>query len=234
MPISAGAIPSSTERTFCGTITPAAKTAIDDLADARVFAKELETGGVDAELAEWNIGRAQRRVETIVADDQKSARRSKIRDGFRIAKLTDDRERSNLIVRGGLVRRIWTDGGLAKGMGDRGRQSEFHIDVDGADAAQILVQFEDRLFASAVVFGRLITVLTRNVRGVVGWACMEPWDDPQGQLDSSIDAITKLQLGELAADQVDDLAVKLRGKKHVNPTLGALSSYLLRLLGRCR
>lgn len=38
--------------------------------------------------------------------------------------------------------------------------------------------------------------------------------------------IADLQAGNISADQVDDIAVKLREAKHINPTLGAIASYL--------
>lgn len=204
----------------------AAKTAFDDLAEAEVLARKIERRGDDTGLAEWNVGRAKRRVEAFVADSQKDRRRREIRRSFGGIDPHFAYSNFNLIVIGGEIRRIWAN--RARHVGDRkgGQQSAFQLQIHPEGDAQIIIEFEDGIFASAVMYSNLVTVLTRDAHGVVGWACMPPWSEPADQLEPSIDAITKLQLGELTANQVDDLAVKLRGMKHVNPTLGALSSYL--------
>lgn len=133
-------------------------------------------------------------------------------------------EGTNLVVLGQTPKRIWATA-FVRHNGSLGRPSEYRIDVEDA-AVQVLVEFHDGMVASAVVYRELITVLSRDKRGVIGWTCVNRWMEAQPQIENSIDVIARLQLGRLPADQVDRMAAGLREMKHVNPVVGAISSYL--------
>lgn len=131
----------------------------------------------------------------------------------------------NLVVLGQIPRRVWTvSRTLSRGKADR--PGEYKVDVRYRSPAQVIVEFDDEVFASAIVYDGLVTVLSRDDRGVIGWACASRWDYAQPQIDLSLDVIADLHVGNLSADQVDDLAVRLREMKHLNPIFGAVSSYL--------
>lgn len=153
-----------------------------------------------------------------------NSRRQEVRSSFR---LNDHpwQGNVNLVVLGERPRRVWAR--VPPRMSrELARSSEHRVKVDDGHAAQVLVEFDDGVFASAVVYADLVTVLSRNEAGVIGWACASKWSPTQPQIDLSLDTIADLHLGNLTADQVDEFAVKLREMKHLNPIFGAVSSYL--------
>lgn len=131
----------------------------------------------------------------------------------------------NLAIRGAVPKKIWSASPVEKK----------RIDIDGAAylvrgtadcAIQILVEFEDGVFASAVVYENLITLISRDENGEINWTCTSEFHGFRRGLRTSINVISDLQAGNLSADKVDDIAAKLREEKHINPTLGAITSYL--------
>lgn len=132
---------------------------------------------------------------------------------------------TNLVVLGQTPKRIWAATSVRRNAGP-GRPSEYRVSTKQAAAIQVLIEFHDGVVASAVVYDALITVLSRDKQGVIGWTCVNQWMEVQPQIESSVEVIANLQLGNLPADKVDSIASELREMKHVNPTLGAISSYL--------
>ncbi|HHM9318370.1 TPA: caspase family protein [Pseudomonas aeruginosa] len=131
----------------------------------------------------------------------------------------------NLTIRGAVPKKIWSTSPVEKCL----------IDADGATyrvrgtadgAIQILVEFDDGVFASAVVYENLITLISRDEKGGINWTCISEFPKSERGLRTSINVIADLQAGNLSADQVDDIAAKLREAKHIDPTLGAIASYL--------
>lgn len=131
---------------------------------------------------------------------------------------------ANLVVRGPVPKRIWSTSPV-----DR-----CSIDYDGAtyrvltetyQAIQLLVEYEDGVFVSAVVYEHLFTLISRGDTGDINWTCVSEMA-PFRNLRGAVDAIANLQKGNLSADQVDGIAARLREGKHANPTLGAIASYL--------
>ncbi|WP_176042997.1 caspase family protein [Burkholderia stabilis] len=133
--------------------------------------------------------------------------------------------RLNVAIRGAVPKKIWSTSPVEESL----------IDADGAvyrvrgaadGAIQILVEFDDGVFASAVVYENLITLISRDEKGEINWTCVSKRVEFKRRLNTSINVIKDLQAGNLSADQVDDIAAKLREAKHINPTLGAIASYL--------
>lgn len=147
-----------------------------------------------------------------------------VRDNFAVGRAFL-RDGTNLVVLGEMPKRIWAPVLSGQGHG-AGRLSQYRVDMEGAAAVQVLVEFRDGVVGSAVVYRELITVLSRDGRGVIGWTCVNKWMDVQPQIGNSINVIANLQLGNLPADQVDQMAAGLREMKHVNPVVGAIASYL--------
>ncbi|MCW8060181.1 caspase family protein [Agrobacterium tumefaciens] len=135
------------------------------------------------------------------------------------------RDGTNLVILGRTAKRIWATASVRQNAGPD-RPSEYRVSTEGVTAVQILIEFHDGVVASAVIYDALITVLSRDKRGVIGWTCVSQWMEVQPQIENSIEVIASLQLGNLPADKVDGIAAELREMKHVNPTLGAISSYL--------
>lgn len=176
-------------------------------------------------ILEWAEKFPEDVVGLSTADSRKAQNRQRyVRESFSVGKdyLTDG---TNLVVLGQTPKRIWAPAFVRRNGGPK-RTSEYRVDVGSAAALQVLIEFGDGVVASAVVYERLITVLSRDKHGVIGWTCVNRWMEVQPQLESSIEVIANLQLGNLPADQVDGIASELREMKHVNPTLGAVSSYL--------
>lgn len=134
-------------------------------------------------------------------------------------------QHSNLAIRGAVPKKIWSTSPVERSLIDAdGAAYRVRCAADGA--IQILVEFDDGVFASAVVYENLITLVSRDEKGEINWTCVSEWAEFRRNLNTSINVIKDLQAGSLSADQVDDIAAKLREIKHVNPTLGAIASYL--------
>lgn len=178
----------------------------------------------DPNQDERNVSRTMHVNVLIKSTPETERKLHYVRDSFNIGRPFFRDHDTNLAVLGRTPKRIWT-AASARRTGDPGRPSEYCIRVvDGA--VQVLVEFQDGVCASAIVYEDLITVLSCDERGVIGWACVNRWMEAQPQLENSIDVIAKLQLGSLSADQVDKIAAGLREMKHINPVAGAISSYL--------
>jgi hypothetical protein len=178
----------------------------------------------DELVAEWKIKLPNDLMNFPMAKSGEAERQQRyVRASFDMGKHFLD-QGTNLVVLGQTPSRIWATA-TAQRKGRPGRPSEYRINLEDS-AAQILIEFQDGVIASAVVYKKLITVLSRDKRGVIGWTCVNRWMEVQPQIESSIDIIADLQLGNLPADQVDRIAAGLRRMKHVNPVVGAISSYL--------
>lgn len=131
----------------------------------------------------------------------------------------------NLVIRGAVPKKIWSTSPVEKLLinVDEGAYKVRGM-TDGA--IQILVEFDDGVFASAVVYKNLITLISRDKKGEINWTCVSRWSEFRKDLNTSINVIKDLQAGNLSADQVDNITAKLRETKHINPTLGAIASYL--------
>lgn len=178
----------------------------------------------DKLIVEWNTHPFENIDTRATLEDWETTRKQRyIRNSFSIGSdfIGDG---INLVVLGQTPKRIWATA-TARWNGGAERPNEYRIDVEDT-AVQVLVEFPDGVVASAVVYRELITVLTRDKRGVIGWTCVDRWRQVQPQIENSIDVNANLQLGNLPADQVDQIAADLRETKHVNPVLGAISSYL--------
>ncbi|SDB51083.1 caspase family protein [Pseudomonas sp. NFACC13-1] len=150
--------------------------------------------------------------------------RKHIREGL---SLRDDStlSRFNLAIRGSVPIKIWSTSEIEMcSIDDNG--GTYLVKVPSAEAIQILVEFADGVFASAVVYAWLTTLISRDENGEINWTCFSRWSPLERVMGSSVREIENLQAGNLTAGQVDDIAAELRGEKHVNPTLGAIASYL--------
>lgn len=132
---------------------------------------------------------------------------------------------ANLVIRGPVPKRIWSTSPVDRcSIDDNGATYRVHIET--YNAIQLLVEYEDGVFASAVVYERLFTLISRDDTGEINWTCVSKMAPFAESLSGSADAIANLQAGNLSADQVDGIAARLREGKHANPTLGAIASYL--------
>lgn len=145
-------------------------------------------------------------------------------DGLSIQREADVRD-FNLSIRGAVPKAIWSTSSVEKCFIEGG-VTHYRVRCNEQGAIQILVEFEDGVFASAVVYPMLVTFLVRDERNEINWTCVSRWGWGPEPLGTYIKTIDDLQAGNLAADQVDDIAARLRSAKHVNPTLGAIASYL--------
>lgn len=131
----------------------------------------------------------------------------------------------NLVVRGAVPKKIWSTCAVEKIL-TYADEAVYRVRGSADCATQILVEFDDGIFASAVVYENLTTLISRDEKGEINWTCVSNSSESKRGLSSSINVIADLQTGNLSADQVDAIAVKLREAKHINPTLGAIASYL--------
>lgn len=175
--------------------------------------------GPDAIIANWNASPHVHRRDTREGIEQ---RLRDTRQSFRFDKKVI-RSKFNLVVLGRDPVRVWSRDNCARSKNQTGW---FKVDVPHHGATQILVEFIDGTVASAVVYDQLATVLSVDDEGVIGWTCINPWEDVERQINHSIGAIADLQHGSLTANEVDEIAMTLRELKHVSPILGAIASHL--------
>jgi hypothetical protein len=133
--------------------------------------------------------------------------------------------RFNLFIRGAVPKKIWSTSPVEKLL-INASEAAYRVRGITDGSIQILAEFDDGVFASAVVYEDLITLISRDEKGEINWTCVSRWSEFTRELNTSINVIQGLQAGNLSADQVDDITAKLRESKHINPTLGAIASYL--------
>lgn len=131
----------------------------------------------------------------------------------------------NLAIRGAVPKKIWSTSLVEKEFSNAD-EAVYRVRGTIGGAIQILVEFDGGVFASAVVYEGLITLISRDENGEINWTCIPRWPEFTRALNTSIKVIKDLQAGQLSADQVDGITAKLREAKHIDPTLGAIASYL--------
>lgn len=141
---------------------------------------------------------------------------------------------SGIGVAGTSVRRIWGPPGLA--LARIGRTRWWGLDpgqplFERRDAAPapILVECSDGICAATVLMPCLLTVVTRDERGVASVA-LTGAAGPDTQR-AARRAILRLEKGGLRANAALGLAVDLRQFKHIDPVLGVISAYLYDAVG---
>lgn len=134
-------------------------------------------------------------------------------------------KRPNLIVLGEKPLRVWALG-YSRCLSESKYCSTFDVEIKKDDVSQVLVEFTDGSVTSAVIYKGLFTVLIKSEVAISGWFCIRRLDDFALWHEQAFKAIWSLQMGELDAREVDEFAAQLRHKKHENPVLGAISSYL--------
>lgn len=134
-------------------------------------------------------------------------------------------DRFNVSISGAVPKKIWSTSTVEK-IWIHADETYYRVRGAADGAIQILVEFDDGVFASAVIYENLITLISRDENGEINWTCVSKWAESERALNTSINVIKGLQAGNLSAEQVDDIAAKLREAKHINPTLGAIASYL--------
>ena len=170
----------------------------------------------------WQAGAAavvaKQGLEREVRRSQRSRIRRTLRAGQR--RMSPD---ANLIMSGGQPARVWAPYGAQR----VGGAKSWQVNFGKADAVQVIIEYADGLFAPAVVYAGLSTLVTHDGnRRITGWMCAPPYQSDAARLAPTNDAIAKLQTTRLSPGVADDLAASLRHGKHVNPMLGAIAAYL--------
>ncbi|MBF8643131.1 caspase family protein [Pseudomonas luteola] len=143
--------------------------------------------------------------------------------------LPDSRPNFNLAIGGKRPKKVWSSSAVIQLSTDYPRET-YQVDTKESNAVQILIEFEDGVFASAVVFRSLITVLSRDQTGQINWTCVS-MTSAEKSLSISTAVIADFQMGNLSARQADRIAIKHLDRQHPNPTLGTIASYLYDFTG---
>lgn len=138
---------------------------------------------------------------------------------------TGEIELYDLIVTGKPPKRIWSTSKISE-LRSVPNSTGYRVEFGNSKSVQLLIELHDGNFSSAVVYRRLVTVLSQEVDGTFNWNCYDKWFNLKRQMEGAINIVSDFQLGNLSANQVDNIAAKLREFKHIDPTLGAISSYL--------
>lgn len=150
-------------------------------------------------------------------------RRQKLPRGFETG--------SGFAVEGAEIRRLWTPNRVF---------TEPHLDANWwrvresissrlNDPAPILIEFMHGQFAAAAALPGFVAGLVCDSRGVSA-VVYRPSNSDTGARKTE-DVIGALELGALRADEVTDLAARIRTEKHVDPMLGVFAAYLYDSIG---
>ncbi|RYG88365.1 MAG: hypothetical protein EON59_04670 [Alphaproteobacteria bacterium] len=181
-------------------------------------AKSMRTWQADAVAIS-----VKRDLEQRVRRTRRSTIRRVLRDGQKRIS-----GHANLILSGGRPVRIWSPSGVRR----LGQTKSWRVDVEHSGAAQIIVEYADGLFAPAVVYPQLATLVTHDGQGrISGWMCAPPYAADAASLGPTNKAIAELQTTRLSPADVNKLAASIRYEKHANPMLGAIAAYLYDYVG---
>ncbi len=145
--------------------------------------------------------------------------------------ITDLHEDTNLVVLGKKPIRVWADS-KSKALSDQIEYvTEFHVETLPRDSTQILVEFADNIVGSAVVYDELLTIVLRDESEVKGWACIKKGMVQSLDVNKALEIVAELRNGNISVNDLEKVAVSLRESKHLNPTLGAVASYLYDYMG---
>lgn len=95
--------------------------------------------------------------------------------------------------------------------------------------ARILVEYADGPVVATVVTQDMITKIARDSHGASGIIMPEVFQDSTAKVAQ--EALSAMESGSLHGDKAVDLAVQLRGLKHIDPVLGVISAYLYDAIG---
>jgi hypothetical protein len=132
---------------------------------------------------------------------------------------------SNLIVSGNRVR-LWSRGPVELHRQTSARMG-FRVESD-VQGTPILVELADGSFTPVVPYGGLYVVVNQSATGNVLQAYGER--DSRDDFRDALEAIADFAAGRIRAERVDELAGRLRYKKHNDPVLGAICAYLYRAI----
>lgn len=146
-----------------------------------------------------------------------------VRRGLLAARAGDG---ADLVVTG-RVTKLWSAGPVSPVR----RQGDGAVFAVGPNATglPVLVEFEGGGFAPVMSYDRLFAVVEREPSGEVYIAY--GGTGARGLAGRAVEAVVKFAAGQLGADDIDQLAIKLRYGKHRDPAAGAFCAVLYRAVG---
>lgn len=198
-----------------------------DLAYAIGRAAEAGLSPKRKRVRKWQTDVAEVAVMRALDRQSRKSERSDIRTALREGQRRKSAD-ANLILRGGEAVRIWSAAGAER----LGRRKSWAVTVGPGAAAQIVVEYDDGLFAPMMVYRDLTTVAARDRQGrITGWMCVASYAKGTESLSVTTGAIARLQTTRLSPGEADALATQIRYGKHQNPMLGAIAAYLYDYIG---
>lgn len=177
----------------------------------------------DTEL-DWLKAKARGEVEQAFVEEKQTGREKSVRKAFSLDGVTVPLD-ANLVLRGEMPRAIWSARQL-KSLND----NQWRADIGQGMSEQLMVEYADGVYVPVVVYREMITIATRDQRGTTGWMFVSKYGTRKPS-STSIDILTRMQAGNLPANEVDKTVAYLRGDKHHNPTIGAICAYLYDYIG---
>jgi hypothetical protein len=166
----------------------------------------------------WLRAKARGEVERSLVADYKEERRSAAANAF-LQTLIPEPNKANLLFGGGKASAIWSRAPVRRVADD-----QWLAEIEG-ESQQLVVEYGDGVFLPLVVYHGLATIAARDARGTYGWM-FGSYSEHGDPVDQAVDILIRMQSGDLPPSQVDEVAAVLRSKKHGNPVLGAICSYL--------
>lgn len=198
-----------------------------DLAFAIEWEAELGLSARRRRNRAWHTSIAEEAVKRALERQSRESARSTIRTALREGQRRASTH-ANLILRGGRPVRIWSPEGATR----LGRTKSWAVEAPHPAGAQVIVEYDDGLFAPLVVYPGLDTVAAHDGAGrITGWMCVPPDAAGTANLSTTTDAISRLQTTRLPPAEADALATRIRHEKHLNPMLGAIAAYLYDYIG---
>lgn len=111
----------------------------------------------------------------------------------------------------------------------RTAEREWQAEVT-ASSRQLVVEYDDGVFVPLVAYSDFVTVAAHDGDVPGGWL-FRSFQEEAHALDAAAEMIVRTQASELSPKDVDGIAALLRSRKHGNPVIGAICSYLYDYVG---
>lgn len=189
-----------------------------------VWSEKLSGTTVKGVGLDWLKTKARGEVERALVADKKARLQRATRNALSLDDVTLI-SGSNLVLRGMPPKAVWS-----AEMAEAGDAEQWRVEMGPEPARQIVVEYPDGVHVPMVLYPDMVTIAARDAQGAASWMFVSQYGPPQPS-EESLDILLRMQAGNLAASEVDQIVAHLREMKHANPMVGAICSYLYDYVG---
>jgi hypothetical protein len=171
-------------------------------------------------------------LEALAAGEARKQKAKRLRVSLRRA-MRPEQDQPRIIIEGSVTQRsvtqIWSDAPVVTLdlNQDRDRTT---FTLMGDVEALVMIEFADGLFAPVYYYPDLICTMLRDEEGVAAVSYRHIYADKRST-EVAANVISRVVTGDLSVAEIDNLAMKLRYDKHVNPVFGAIAAYCYDVTG---